>query len=73
MVNSMVKIWRNRIEAGTQRLSECPHKYRAGVVTLIQSDLENGSYSIDELRQLVDSGMMTEEEFKEITGEDYGV
>lgn len=69
----MIKIWRNRIEAGTQKLSDCPHRYRAGVIALIQDDLENGSYSIDELRQLVDSGMMTEEEFKEITGEDYGV
>lgn len=67
----MVKIWRNRIEAGTQKLANCPHRYRAGVIEMIQQDLENGSYTIEELKRLVEDGMMTEEEFTEITGEDY--
>ena len=49
----MAKIWRNRIEAGTQRLDHCPRKYRADVITLIQSDLENGDYTIEELHRLV--------------------
>lgn len=67
----MVKIWRNRIEAGTQRLSDCPRKYRSGVIDLIREDLENGSYTIAELQGLVADGMMTEEEYAEITGEEY--
>ncbi len=67
----MVKIWRNRIEAGTQMLSHCPKKYRAGVIALIQEDLEDGSFTIAELQGLVEDGMMTYEEYEEITGEPY--
>ena len=69
----MVKIWRNRIEAGTQRLSDCPRKYRSGVIDFIREDLENGSYTIAELQGLVADGMMTEGEYAEITGEEYDV
>ena len=69
----MVKIWRNRSEAGTQRLSDCPRKYRSGVIDFIREDLENGSYTIAELQGLVADGMMTEEEYAEITGEEYDV
>ena len=67
----MVKIWRNRIEAGTQKLSDCPRRYRAGVVALIQDDLAEGIISENDLRQLVESEMMTEAEYEEITGEPY--
>lgn len=67
----MVKVWRNRIEAGTQRLAECPDKYRAGVVALIQSDLEDGKYTLEQLGRLVDEGMMTEGEYEEISGLPY--
>ena len=67
----MAKIWRNRIEAGTQMLSHCPQKYRADVIALIQEDLETGAYTEAQLRQLVVTGMMTEEEYEEITGEPY--
>ena len=67
----MVKIWRNRIEAGTQRLSDCPKRYRAGVVALIQEDLVDGAITLSDLQALVASGMMTEEEYAEITGEEY--
>ncbi len=69
----MVKIWRNRIEAGTQMLSHCPKKYRAGVVALIQEDLENGSYTKAELQTLVEDEMMTKTEYEEITGEPYPI
>ena len=68
---AVAKIWRNRIEAGTQMLSHCPAKYRAQVITLIQEDLESGAYTIAQLRQLVEDGMMTEAEYEEITGEEY--
>lgn len=67
----MAKIWRNRIEAGTQRLDHCPRKYRADVITLIQLDLENGDYTIEELHRLVEDGMMSPEEYREIVGEDF--
>ena len=67
----MAKIWRNRIEAGTQMLSHCPQKYRADVIALIQADLESGAFTEAQLRQLVVSGMMTLEEYEEITGEPY--
>ncbi len=67
----MAKIWRNRIEAGTQKLSDCPAKYRDNVIALIQDDLESGAYTKDKLRNLVNTGMMTEAEYEEITGEDF--
>ena len=67
----MAKIWRNRIEAGTQMLSHCPQKYRADVIALIQEDLESGVYTEAQLKQLVVDGMMTEAEYEEITGEPY--
>ena len=67
----MAKIWRNRIEAGTQRLDHCPQKYRNDVIRLIQEDLESGAYTKEQLAQLVEDGMMSPEEYKEITGENY--
>lgn len=67
----MAKIWRNRIEAGTQMLSHCPKKYRADVIILIQEDLLTGAFTIADLKKLVEDGMMTEEEYTEITSEDY--
>ena len=67
----MAKIWRNRIEAGTQKLGKCPAKYRADVVALIRADLQSGAYMEAQLRALVENGMMTPEEYEEITGEAY--
>ena len=67
----MAKIWRNRIEAGTQRLDHCPQKYRNDVIRLIREDLESGAYTKEQLAQLVEDGMMGPEEYEEITGEQY--
>jgi hypothetical protein len=67
----MAKIWRNRIEAGTQRLDHCPQKYRNDVIRLIQEDLASGAYTISQLKALVEDGMMSPEEYEEITGEQY--
>ena len=53
----MEKIWRNRLEAGTQKWEECPEKYRAKVDALLKED--------------VASGKITAERYKEITGNDY--
>ena len=67
----MVKIWRNRIEAGTQKLGNCPQRYRSGVIEYIQADLKDGSYTLPELHNLVEIDMMTPEEYEEISGEPY--
>ena len=53
----MAKIWRNRIEAGDQLFSNCPAKYKPGVLALMKQDVVDG--------------IITEEQFKELTGEDY--
>lgn len=38
----MAKIWKNRLEAGTQKWSECPEKYRDEVDSLLKADVEKG-------------------------------
>lgn len=53
----MAKIWRNRIIAGTQVFEDCPAKYKDAVLAL--------------LRQDVADGVITAEQFKELTGQDY--
>ena len=53
----MAKIWRNRIEAGTKTFEECPAKYKADVLALMRQDVENG--------------VITKEEFESLTGEVY--
>ena len=65
----MVKIWRNRIWAGTQRLSDCPSRYRSGVIAMMREDLADGIHTESDLQHLVDIGMMTQEEYEEIIGE----
>lgn len=67
----MAKIWRNRIEAGTQRLDHCPQKYRNDVIRLIRKDIENGAFTKAQLAELVEDGMMSPEEYEEITGDEY--
>lgn len=53
----MAKIWRNRIEAGTQEFVNCPVRYRNDVLSLMREDVE--------------AGVITAEEFKELTGIEY--
>lgn len=67
----MIKIWRNRIEAGTQKLSDCPVKYRTEVIGLIRADLETDESLEFRLKQLVKSSMMTREEYQEIAGKSF--
>ncbi len=67
----MVKIWRNRVWAGTQNLSSCPAKYKPGVIELMAQDIEDGTHTKDALRQLVEAGNVSEADYKLITGEDY--
>ena len=53
----MAKIWRNRIEARDQKFEDCPQRYRKSVLALMRQDV------ID--------GIITAEEFEELTGEPY--
>ena len=53
----MAKIWRNRLEAGTQVWADCPERYRAEVDDLLRAD--------------VASGKITAERYHVITGNDY--
>lgn len=53
----MDKIWANRLVAGTKSWAEMPASRRAGVKR--------------ELTKRVGEGEISEEQYKEITGEDY--
>ena len=53
----MAKIWRNRLEAGTQVWADCPEKYKPAVKELLKADVE--------------SGKITAERYMEIVGEEY--
>ena len=53
----MAKIWRNRIEAGDQLFENCPKKYQAAVLNLMRQDVEDG--------------IITAEEFEALTGQPY--
>lgn len=57
MASAMAKIWRNRIEAGTQLYSNCPAKYQTDVLAYMREDVVNLT--------------LTAQEFKELTGIDY--
>lgn len=53
----MAKIWRNRLEAGTQVWADCPERYKSAVKALLKTDVE--------------SEKITAERYREITGEEY--
>lgn len=53
----MAKIWRNRIEAGDQKFEDCPAKWQNQVLDLMRQDVANG--------------VITAEEFEEMTGQPY--
>ena len=54
----MNRIWANRLEAGTKTWEEVPASRKAGVKTVLRSDVEDGR--------------ITAEHYEEITGELYG-
>ena len=56
-ISAMAKVWKNRIEAGTQEFDNCPQRYREDVLTLMRQDVEDG--------------VITAEQFKELTGVQY--
>ena len=53
----MAKIWRNRIEAGDKAFANCPARYQKDVLALMRQDV------ID--------GIITAEQFEELTGIPY--
>lgn len=53
----MPKIWRNRIEAGDQKFADCPQKYKNQVLELMRQDVKDG--------------IITAEQFEELTGIPY--
>ena len=54
---AIAKIWRNRIEAGTKKFENCPARYQDNVLTLMRQDV------ID--------GIITAEQFENLTGIPY--
>lgn len=49
----MAKIWRNRIEVGTQVFSDCPEKYKKDVLKLMQQDVEDEIITQEEYDKLI--------------------
>lgn len=56
-MSAMAKIWHKRILAGTQDYANCPIKYRVEVKEMLIEDVE--------------VGIITAEQYEEITGEPY--
>lgn len=53
----MERIWANRLEAGTKTWAEVPASRKNGVDAVLRADVK--------------AGVITEEQYKEITGKDY--
>lgn len=53
----MAKVWRNQIIAGNKTFEECPARYKPQVLTLLREDVVNG--------------VITAEQFEELTGQPY--
>lgn len=54
-MSAVSKVWHKRILAGTQKYADCPLKYKGDVKKLLIEDVENG--------------VITAEQYEEITGE----
>ena len=63
---AIAKIWKNRIEAGTKILADCPQKYRSSVIGMIHEDIVNNEFTATELNKLVEDGKLTPDEYEEI-------
>ena len=58
-MSAVAKVWHRRILAGTQQFSDCPLKYKGDVRTLLIEDVQ--------------TGVITVEQYENITGEPYPV
>lgn len=56
-MSAVSKVWHRRILAGTQKYEDCPLKYKNDVKTLLIEDVE--------------TGVITKEQYENITGEPY--
>lgn len=54
MASAIAKIWRNRIEAGTQAYSDCPTKYQTDVLACMREDVVNHVLTAQEFKTLTD-------------------
>nr|DAJ79369.1 MAG TPA: Dolichol-phosphate mannosyltransferase subunit [Caudoviricetes sp.] len=43
----MAKVWKNRIEAGAQKFSDCPERYKEDVLQLLREDVDKNVISED--------------------------
>lgn len=53
----MAKIWRNRIIAGDQDFAKCPARYRPQVLSLLRQDVEDGVITAEQFEDLTGSHM----------------
>lgn len=53
----MARIWKRRIEDGTQKFEKCPTRYKNQVRELLKQDVKDG--------------IIRAEDYKTFTGEDY--
>ena len=58
-MSAMAKIWHKRILLGAQEYANCPARYKPEVKELLIQDVQQG--------------IITEEQYEEITGEPYPV
>lgn len=49
----MAKIWRNRIEGGTQQYSECPELYKNDVLRLMEQDVIDGVITQEQFESFI--------------------
>ena len=47
----MAKIWRNQIWLGNKEFSSCPQRYKADVERLMREDVENGLHTAEEFEK----------------------
>lgn len=52
-MSEISKIWKKRIEAGTQVYSDCPDRYKAEVNALLREDVANGIITQEEYERLI--------------------
>lgn len=66
-MNSVYRIWANRLEAGTQEWADCPESFKNSVDAIMLADVANGKISqakYDEIK----GGLSNEEALNIILG-----
>ena len=47
----MARVWANRIWAGTKTYQECPQRYKRDVEATMRQDVENGKHTAEEFEE----------------------